>query len=129
MEIKIINKRGIVLKTAGKYIDEDIILIPDTSLFPAESTGYAVILSVEGDDSGASYSYTTDNGLSGRVGGGVTGDGREIELNGVSSISITDIVAGGVIQWTINTAVAEYQTDDFSLNITQNTTIQLSSYM
>lgn len=123
MNINITSKEGIVLKVAGKYIDEDITLIPDESLF---ATGYTVTLSAiapTDTSSYAEYNYTTDNGLTGTI---TSDDTESTVLTGVSSISITNILCA-MPRFLINDEITEYQFDDFSLNITEDTTIELES--
>lgn len=84
-------------------------------------SSYTVTLSVIGAEN-AYFNYTTDNGLSGTV----SRDGGSVELTGVSSISITDIMCG-MPAWWVNDTRSDYTWEDFSLNITENTTIELEA--
>lgn len=86
--------------------------------------GYTVTLSIyNGSEEGSiSFDYTTDNGLSGTV----DLNSGNIELTGVSSISITNILCG-MPAWYINDTRSDYGWEDFSLNITEDTSIQLEA--
>lgn len=105
-----------------------VVNVPTAEVLPLYSgayevnkSGYTVTLSVVGDEN-AYFNYTTDNGLSGEV----SRDGGSVELTGVSSISITDIMCG-MPAWYINDTCSDYTWEDFSLNITEDTSIQLEA--
>ena len=122
MEIKIIKKEGIILKVAGKYIDEDITLIPDESLF---ASGYTVTLELQ-SLVGNTVDYLTDNGLSGTI----TTDNSPLTLEGVTSITIPN----GMIAAMSNVYIdGEYISGDintfetFTIPITKDCTVTLVS--
>lgn len=137
MQIKISNKSGIVLKVAGKYIDEDITLIPDESLFPAPT--YTVTLAHNDGYShdtflewGLDCSYSVDGGKTFTTFNPEYGLDDPIVISNVSEIIFAGPVYTGPKLLLISKTLGEYdgtleveQDEQGSLSITEDTTLYL----
>ena len=127
MNIKLTNYKGTVLKTAGTYTSEDIVIVIDITKYDGTyediKSSYTVTITASDDGGGGRVTYTTDNGLTGTVNSGDT-----ITLDGVTSISILFDGSAPAAQMLVNDT-SPWQSLPFNepttLTITQDTTLDI----